>query len=333
MVRFFSSSIFWFYLAFELRLIPILIMILTQGNQPERLSAGSYLLVYTTAISIPYLLIIVHLNEKMILLLESQDLMLGGIRLFLLAPFLIKIPVFGLHFWLPKAHVEANTSGSILLAGLLLKLGRYGAVRVLTLLRVLKRVGWLRGVWMILTLCRGTLTIIQSDVKKIIAYRRVTHITFLVLGLISHRKFTIFGAVILSLAHGWASIGLFIGAGLLRHTAGSRIGTFVSSERNFNWFLILLGIILISNSSVPPFPSFFPELFILTSFLLRRVYSRWIFILVSLRVCYYNAYFFIWVSHKKPLSSLQRKVEMLRGVILSLLLIQSLVRLVWLCNF
>jgi NADH-ubiquinone oxidoreductase chain 4 len=92
------NRLFFFYIFFEMSLIPILLIILSRGRQPERLSAGAYLLFYTTAISVPYLAVVVSIEIKGMITIKSSSLVFRGIAFFLLAPFFIKIPMFGFHF-------------------------------------------------------------------------------------------------------------------------------------------------------------------------------------------------------------------------------------------
>jgi len=319
------TRIFFFYVMFEFSLIPIILIIIYSGRQPERLSSRVYFLIYTCVLSIPYLVVVILMFPNIYFYSGASFLAREIVGVITLAPFLVKIPVLGVHFWLPKAHVEARTRGSMILAGLLLKLGGYGIIRLYFL--ITNFISFYGGLWILRTVLSSILTSIQSDVKKLIAYRRVTHITFMLIGLISRRKIAFMRISLLSLAHGWASIGMFFSGGTLSQSMLSRLGVLLTSESRQHFICLCLGLLLVVNASVPPIPSFFPEIIIVK--VLNRIHPSLLtmFVILRLIVCYFNTYLFLWTSQIKASLCLAVNHSLIELVVLAQLISFSIVSL------
>lgn len=226
-ITFSSLNLFIFYLFFEFSLIPTLLLIIGWGYQPERLQAGVYLLFYTLFASLPIIIRIFYYYEKF----HSLDFffLCYDVKRFLLficinIVFFIKMPIFFVHLWLPKAHVEAPVAGSIILAGVILKLGGYGLIRLINIfLTVGLQVNYIFitirivGGFFVSLICLR-----QVDIKALIAYSSVAHIGLVLRGILTLSYWGIRGALVIIIAHGLCSSGLFCLANISYERLNSR---------------------------------------------------------------------------------------------------------------
>lgn len=231
LLTFSSIDYLIFYIRFEGSLIPTLILILGWGYQPERVQAGIYMLFYTLAFSLPLLvslLVFYSINGRLTINLRNYLRVRGYLgRLWYIRTvlaFMVKLPIFMFHLWLPKAHVEAPIAGSIILAGVLLKLGGYGLIRVLILFQEInKEFCWL---WIRIRIIGGVyirlVCIRQVDIKSLIAYSSVVHIRLVLCGVVIFSWWGLAGCVILMVGHGLCSSGLFCLANIVYERTGSR---------------------------------------------------------------------------------------------------------------
>lgn len=228
-IVFASLDYLLFYIRFEASLIPTLILIIGWGYQPERIQAGIYILFYILGFSLPLLvslLTLYSINGSLVITLREEigaGIIIKEIWYFAtIFAFLVKLPIYILHLWLPKAHVEAPVAGSIILAGVLLKLGGYGLIRFLVLFQgVGKEFCW---IWVRFGLIGGRLVSLmclrQVDIKSLIAYSSVAHIGITICGFIVFSWWGLRGGVIVIVGHGLCSSGLFC----LRNIVYERLG-------------------------------------------------------------------------------------------------------------
>jgi len=276
---FVSLDLVLFFLFFEAMLIPMFFLIGIWGHE-RRIYAAIKFVLYTMAGSILMLVAIVALYRytgsfdltviQQRLLTEGRLPSAGVERLLFLAffaAFAIKVPVFPLHTWLPDAHVEAPTAGSVILAGVLLKIGTYGLMRFcLPLFPEASRyyAPWIAGLAIIGIIYGALVAMVQPDYKKLVAYTSVSHLGFVVLGIFSFTQIGMQGAVYQMLNHGISTGGLFLAAGMLydrRHT--HLIREFGGLATPMPVFSALFLFVCLSSAGLPMLNGFVGEFLIL----------------------------------------------------------------------
>lgn len=302
---FIITDLILFYILFESVLIPMFIMIGVWGSRERKIFASYQFFIYTFFGSVLMLLGIVYLyiefgTSSYIDLLMWCNFLPENVQIWLFFAFFfsfaVKVPMIPVHVWLPEAHVEAPTAGSVLLAGILLKLGGYGMIRFLVPLFPFGTFYFLPFVYVISllgVLYTSAVTVRQVDLKKIIAYSSVGHMNFVTLGLFSLTFNGLSGSIFLMLSHGIVSSALFICIGILYDRYKTRVlfyyGGLTTVMPLFSTFFL---IFTLANMGLPGLSNFVGEILVLlgvfagngvTAFLaaigtiLGGIYSIWLY--------------------------------------------------------
>nr|URX53975.1 NADH dehydrogenase subunit 4 [Marginitermes hubbardi] len=303
MFTFSSVGLFSFYVFFESSLIPTVFIILGWGYQPERLQAGIYLLFYTLIASLPMLVGIFYVYG---FLFSTSFLVFGSFSFFnwflyfcMILAFLVKMPMFLVHLWLPSAHVEAPVSGSMILAGVLLKLGGYGLLRVFSSLINFFNFSF---VWISISLVGGVLVSLicmrQTDLKSLIAYSSVAHMGMVIGGIMTVNYWGACGSFALMIAHGLCSSGLFCLANISYERLSSRsllIGRGMMGlmpSMSFWWFMLSA-----CNMAAPPSLNLLGEISLLNSLISWSWVSMFFLMFLSFFSAAYTLYLFSYSQH------------------------------------
>nr|AND96186.1 NADH deshydrogenase subunit 4 [Eurysternus foedus] len=320
-----SMNLFVFYLFFEMSLIPTLFLIVGWGYQPERLQAGVYLLFYTLLASLPMMISIFYYYEMVFTLdIFFMNNLINNWYMYICINmvFFIKMPMYLVHLWLPKAHVEAPVSGSMILAGVLLKLGGYGLMRFMSMFLM---VGMkINLIFIVLSLFGGVLISLvclrQVDIKSLIAYSSVAHMGMVLSGIMTLTSWGMIGALVMMLAHGLCSSGLFCLANMNYERLNSRSLYLNKGLINYIPSLSLWWFLLSSsNMAAPPSFNLLGEIFLINSLVSWYWLNMLMLMFLSFFSAVYSLYLYTYTQHGKVSLSFSFSMGYLREYLLLLL--------------
>lgn len=330
----------YFYILFEIVFIFMFFYVLEFRGSPWRFQASFYMFFYTLVFSFPFLLFLIYLyvyrhGSNFFFFFEYEFSFLCYLVFMV---FMIKLPLYGVHLWLPKAHVEATVRGSIVLAGVFLKIGGYGFYRFFPLVMKFFSVGrfffnYIFYVRIFGGLLLSIVCLRQKDLKMLIAYSSVVHIRVLMTGLLSYVNLGLYGSLVIIFSHGFISPIIFYLITLLYDKFGSRRLMLLKGLSLINPLFVLLWFFsCFINLRVPPFLSFVGEIFVFRSLGMFLSVNLIFLIFLIFFVGTYCLFIYVGVVHGRGVVNLDLNI-CFKFVYLCLFLLSYMVSFIFFCVF
>nr|AHA52543.1 NADH dehydrogenase subunit 4 [Ichneutes sp. QL-2013] len=304
---FLSMNLFFFYFFFETSLIPMLMLIMGWGNQIDRIQASLYMILYTLFGSLPLLLMMIYffktynsLQMNILNMINLNNLMNIFFFIMLTLGFLVKMPMYMIHLWLPKAHVEAPISGSMILAGIMLKLGSYGIYRMMTFNNLLFKnfCPMILILNLIGSMYASLICLNNSDLKIIVAYSSIVHMNMMLASLICMSNWSFLGSMMMMISHGICSSGMFCLVNFNYERIKSRNMFLNKGLLNIMPSLTLWWFLLCSsNFSAPPSLNLFSEIILFNSMIMWFKYLMIMIMPIIFFSTYYSIYLYSYTQH------------------------------------
>jgi len=320
-----TLHLFSLYFFYEASLVPILYIIIKWGSYPERSVSAMMIISYTLLFGVPIFMIIIILyfiNNSWLLSFYRGYQTSLLVRVFIFLCFAVKLPIYGLHYWLPIAHVEAPTFGSVILASILLKLGGVGLIRLLPIIHLSDIKIIIISYFIIFTVFRTIVCCFQSDFKRLIAYSSVSHMIVIPFLILSRNILSIQSLILVILLHGISSSLIFIRVGLLYNIFGSRQLVLLRGIALMSPLLsLMLVLTFFYTLSAPPFPSYVAEVYFMLSTYLLSPYIIIIYVLFVFLGLVYNLNWLRAILFSSNTNSYYRSVNITYVAILPFIII------------